>query len=61
MFVLKFKYPDTKVANKKPIRYPIVGPVKYTRPMPFSGEFEKTGNPNIPSKRYSPTIATPIL
>ena len=48
---LKFKYPAKKVATKKPKRYPMVGPVKYIRPIPFSGELEKTGSPIIPSNR----------
>ena len=41
----------TPVAKIKPIKYPIVGPVKYTKPTPFSGEPEKTGKPIIPSNR----------
>ena len=43
--------------NKKPIKYPIVGPIKYTKPIPFSGELENTGKPSIPSIKYSPTVA----
>ena len=29
--------------------------------MPFSGELAKTGSPNIPSKRYTDTVANPIF
>ena len=50
-----------KQADKNPIKYPIVGPVKYKNPTPFSGEFENTGKPTIPSNKYNPTAASPIL
>ena len=39
----------------------MVGPVKYTKPIPLSGELEKTGKPNIPSKRYKLIVARAIL
>ena len=35
--------------------------MKYKNPTPFSGEFEKTGNPKIPSSKYKLTLANPIL
>ena len=38
-------------AKIKPIKYPIVAPVKYNKPTPFSGVPEKTGKPMIPSNR----------
>ena len=47
-----FIFEAKKLAVKKPIKYPMVGPVKYNNPIPFSGEFEKTGKPNIPSNKY---------
>ena len=50
-----------KQAVKNPIKYPIVGPVKYKSPTPFSGEFENTGKPTIPSNKYNPIVAIPIL
>ena len=50
-----------KQAIKNPIKYPIVGPVKYKSPTPFSGEFENTGKPTIPSNKYNPTVTSPIL
>ncbi len=50
-----------KQAEKKPIKYPMVGPVKYDIPIPLSGEFEKTGKPAIPSIMYKAIVAKPIL
>ena len=50
-----------KQANQKPIKYPIVGPVKYTKPTPLSGELENTGKPTSPSIKYKVTVANPIL
>ena len=50
-----------KQAVRNPIKYPIVGPVKYKSPTPFSGEFENTGKPKIPSNKYNPIVASPIL
>ncbi len=50
-----------KQAVKNPIKYPIVGPVKYKIPTPLSGEFENTGKPTIPSNKYNPIEASPIL
>ena len=35
---INLNLPARKTADKKPIKYPIVGPVKYTKPTPFSGE-----------------------
>ena len=46
-----------KTSRKKTNKYPIVGPVKYAKPTPLSGEFEKTGKPIIPSNKYKPTVA----
>ena len=59
IFLLYVNFPAKKTANKKPIKYPIVGPVKYIKPTPFSGVPEKTGKPKIPSKRYKVTVAIP--
>ena len=50
-----------KHAVKNPIKYPIVGPIKYKIPTPFSGEFENTGKPTIPSNKYNPIEVSPIL
>ena len=50
-----------KHADRNPIKYPIVGPVKYTKPIPLSGELENTGKPNIPSNKYKLTVARAIL
>ena len=47
----EWKIFDIKAANKNPIKYPIVGPVKYANPTPFSGELENTGIPNKPSSK----------
>ena len=35
--------------------------MKYNSPTPFSGEFENTGKPKIPSNKYNPIVANPIL
>ena len=48
-----------KTATKKPIKYPKVGPVKYTMPIPFSGVPAKTGKPTIPSIRYNEIVNNP--
>ena len=37
----------------------MVGPVKYKKPIPFSGVPEKIGNPIIPSNKYKETVAKP--
>ena len=60
--VLTSSTPKIKSIEKQnPIKYPIVGPVKYKSPTPFSGELENTGNPIIPSNKYNPIVANPTL
>ena len=39
----------------------MVGPVKYVKPIPLSGELEKTGRPKIPSNKYKLTVDKAIL
>lgn len=47
----------TIVENKKPKRYPPVGPNKTVNP---DVPFENTGNPIAPSNKYSPTVGKEI-